>query len=99
VGLSRALELCWLGDVIDAAEALRIGLVDRVVPHDRLAAESDGLAVRLAAAPRTSVRLAKRTLRAALHRSLDQCLAAESEAQEQCWESADATEGLAAKNR
>ena len=35
VGLARAYEICWLGDMIDAQEALRIGLVNRVFPHQR----------------------------------------------------------------
>jgi 2-(1,2-epoxy-1,2-dihydrophenyl)acetyl-CoA isomerase len=96
IGLSRALEMCWLGDMIDAAEALRIGLVSRVVPHDRLAGEVQGFAARVAAAPQASVRLVKRTLTASFERTLEQCLDAEEEAQAACWESADAAEGLRA---
>ena len=96
VGLPKALELCWTGDMIDAAEALRIGLVNRVVPHDDLAADVEAFAAKLAAAPRTSVRLAKRSLRAAGERSLAECIDAEAEAQRECWESADSAEGLRA---
>jgi 2-(1,2-epoxy-1,2-dihydrophenyl)acetyl-CoA isomerase len=96
IGLGKALELCWTGESIDAAEALRIGLVERVVPDDRLAEEVATLAARLAAAPATSVRLIKRSLRASLDRTLEQCLAAEGEAQAACWASADVKEGLAA---
>ena len=40
VGVARAKELCWLGDVVNADEALRIGLVQRVVGHDRLLDEA-----------------------------------------------------------
>src|SRR5436309_772914 len=65
VGLARALELCWTGELISAAEALRIGLVERVVPHDELSAAARALADRLAASPAASVRLMKRTLGAA----------------------------------
>jgi 2-(1,2-epoxy-1,2-dihydrophenyl)acetyl-CoA isomerase len=54
------------------------------------------LAARLAAAPRASVRLAKRSLGAAFQRTLAQCLDAETEAQAACWASADAAEGLKA---
>ena len=50
----------------------------------------------LARAPQASVRLAKRTLRAALARTLDACLDAEDEAQRVCWESPDLHEGLTA---
>lgn len=96
VGLSRALELCWLGDLIDAAEALRIGLVNRVVPHAALDEEVGRLAARLAAAPQTSVRLIKRTLTAAPHRSLGECLEAEVEAVATCWETEDVAEGVRA---
>ncbi|MEK7330952.1 MAG: enoyl-CoA hydratase-related protein, partial [Candidatus Eisenbacteria bacterium] len=93
VGTAGALELCWLGDMIDAAEALRIGLVNRVVPHERLAEETKALAARLAAAPQVSVRTAKRTLRASAHRTLEECLAAEGEAQADCWASEDSAAG------
>jgi 2-(1,2-epoxy-1,2-dihydrophenyl)acetyl-CoA isomerase len=96
VGLPKALELCWLGRMIDAAEALRIGLVERVVPHERFAEEVRSVAVQLASAPRISVRLAKQTLRAGLHSSLEECLAREHEAQEACWSSPDVAEGLRA---
>ena len=48
VGQKRTRELLLTGDLIDAAEAERIGLVNRVVPTDRLAAEVDALADRLA---------------------------------------------------
>ena len=51
VGLAKARELCWLGDVIDAQEALRLGLVNRVVPHEQFTAEIATLAQRLTAAP------------------------------------------------
>src|SRR5207342_2338964 len=44
VGKGRALELLLTGAIIDAAEALRIGLVSRVVPADRLLAEAESLA-------------------------------------------------------
>jgi len=96
VGPARALELCWTGEQISAAEALRIGLVDRVVPHDGLPGAARGLGERLAAAPAASVRFAKRTLGASLHRTLEECLDAEAEAQAGCWESPDAAEGLRA---
>ncbi len=51
VGQKKTRELLLTGDLIDAAEAERIGLVNRVVPADRLAAEVDALADRLARTP------------------------------------------------
>ncbi len=96
VGAARALELCWLGDVIDAAEALRIGLVNRVIPAAEFAREVSAYAARLAAAPATSVREIKRTIRASEQRTLAACLDGETAAQELCWASPDIAEGLRA---
>lgn len=96
VGLAKALELCWLGDLIDAHEALRIGLVNRVVPHEKFGDEVAALATRLASAPQTSVRLAKRTLRSSLSSTLEESMAAEVAAQEACWNSPDSAEGIVA---
>lgn len=96
VGDAKARELCWLGDPVDAAEALRIGLVSRVVPDDRLMDETRALARRLASAPAASVRLTRQSIAASRHRSLDACLAAEARAQMECWETTDVDEGLTA---
>ena len=95
-GVATALDLCWTGDLIGADEALRLGLVQRVHPAREFVKRWREYAARLAAAPATSVRAAKRTLRAAGGRTLEDCLDAESRAQEACWASADSTEGLAA---
>ncbi len=95
-GLAEALLLCWTGDVIDAAEALRVGLVERIAGHDRVLDEAQALARRLAAAPRASVRAVKRSLRASDQRTLAECLDAERDAQAACWASADVAEGLRA---
>ncbi|OYU92545.1 MAG: enoyl-CoA hydratase, partial [Burkholderiales bacterium PBB5] len=65
VGLEKAAELLFTGDVIDATEALRIGLVGRVVPHDARRDEARALAGRIAANPP----LAVRALKAGLNRS------------------------------
>jgi len=96
VGLARALEMCWLGDVVDAAAALRIGLVNHVWPQASFADEVRRFADRLAAAPRTSVRHIKQSLRAAFDRTLNQCLDAELQSQAACWQSEDVVEGLGA---
>lgn len=96
VGLSKALELCWTGDVIDAVEALRIGLVNRVIAHEQFDTEVNAFAARLATAPQASVRGAKQSLRASAAWTLDECLDAESAGQRACWASADSGEGLRA---
>jgi 2-(1,2-epoxy-1,2-dihydrophenyl)acetyl-CoA isomerase len=96
VGLGEALLMAWTGDLIDAREALRIGLVERLAAPDRALDDALALARRLAVAPRASVHAAKRTLRASAHRTLEECLAAESAAQAACWASPDVAEGLRA---
>ncbi|MFM7232789.1 MAG: enoyl-CoA hydratase/isomerase family protein [bacterium] len=95
-GTAAALDLCWTGDLVSADDALRLGLVQRVFPAAEFEAGWREYAARLAAAPATSVRATKRTLRASLERTLDQCLTAESAAQAACWASADSAEGLRA---
>jgi len=62
VGLQRACELSFTGDTIDAAEADRIGLVSRVVPHDELMDSARDLARRIAKNPPLAVSLAKTQL-------------------------------------
>lgn len=66
VGREKASELLFTGEIIDADEAARIGLVTRVVPHETLMAEALGLARRIAANPPLAVRRLKAGLREAL---------------------------------
>ncbi|MAE95953.1 MAG: crotonase [Deltaproteobacteria bacterium] len=66
VGREKAAELLFTGDLIDAEEALRIGLVGRVVPHEALLDEALGLAERIAGNPPLAVRRIKAGLREAL---------------------------------
>lgn len=62
VGTAKALELFWTGDFIDAHEALRIGMVNRVVEDDALEAETMTLARKIAKAPIQTVRMIKRAV-------------------------------------
>jgi enoyl-CoA hydratase/carnithine racemase len=62
VGTAKAMELLLTGDRVDATEALRIGLVNRVVPDNELASYVQGFARRLAAGPPVATRLIKRTV-------------------------------------
>jgi enoyl-CoA hydratase/carnithine racemase len=71
VGPSRAAELLFTGDVIDAKEAERIGLVSRVVPHDALLPAARELAGRIAANPPLALRYMKEGLRRARTGDLD----------------------------
>jgi enoyl-CoA hydratase len=66
VGREKAAELLFTGTVIDAAEALRIGLVSRVVPHAELLATALALAEKIAANPPLAVARLKAGLREAL---------------------------------
>jgi enoyl-CoA hydratase/carnithine racemase len=96
VGPARAAELFFLAEIVDAREAERIGLVNRVVPHERLMEEARSWADRLARKPALSLRLAKQAIQQSLASDLEQMLAYELEAQRACFESADALEGTAA---
>lgn len=63
VGPAKAAELLFTGDIIDAAEALRIGLVTKVVPFADLLTEANALAARIAANPPLALRYMKEGLR------------------------------------
>ena len=96
VGPARAAELFFLAEMLDAKEAERIGLFNRVVPHDDLATETRAMADILAAKPALSLRLAKEALRRTVDATLDEMLDYEVYAQRECFESADALEGTRA---
>ncbi|HXW82797.1 MAG TPA: enoyl-CoA hydratase-related protein [Candidatus Binataceae bacterium] len=66
VGRERAAELLFTGDIIDAAQALQIGLVSRVVPHDQLLPAAKALAEKIASNPPVAIRKLKQGLRQAL---------------------------------
>ena len=94
VGPARAAEMFYTGEMISAAEAERIGVVNRVVPHDRLAEEARALAARLAAAPPLAVRAVKQTLFGTRREELVRALGAEIRQQVECFLSEDCAEGL-----
>jgi 2-(1,2-epoxy-1,2-dihydrophenyl)acetyl-CoA isomerase len=62
VGTAKALELLWTGEFVDAAEALRIGLVNAVLPDDQLMQHTYAFAKKLAAQPALTLRLMKRAV-------------------------------------
>ena len=96
VGLGKAMELCFTGDKIDAAEALRIGLVNRVVPADDLVTEVNALAGRIAALPARGIALTKRLLNQSFENDLGAQLEAEAFAQETAALTEDHYEGVVA---
>ena len=91
-----ACELFFLGDTIDAQEALRLGLINRVVPPEELEAETGKLAKRLRDGPAVSLAAAKHAVYASEHDSLERMLEYEVEAQMRCFESHDGREGVRA---
>lgn len=96
VGLRKAMELALLSETFDAAEALRLSLVNKVVPAAALTAETEALLTRLAAGPTFAFGQIKRLLRDALGRDLVAQLDAESVAFHACAASADFSEGIGA---
>jgi len=96
VGIARAKELVLTGRMVDAAEALDVGLVSRVVPADDLGDAVSGLAAELAAGAPLAQRFAKEAVNAAFEMSFGEALAFESRAQAICLSSEDAMEGIGA---
>jgi 2-(1,2-epoxy-1,2-dihydrophenyl)acetyl-CoA isomerase len=74
VGTSKALELIWSGDPVDAAEALRLGLANRVMPADSLMTETIAFARRLAQSPPIALRLIRRGVYQCARMDLDASL-------------------------
>ena len=96
VGLAKAKELCFTADVVEAAEALQIGLINRVVPGGELAAETLALARRIAQGPPRVHAMTKSLLNRSLALDLETSLAWEALVQGLMIESEDHREGLAA---
>ncbi|WP_298470953.1 crotonase/enoyl-CoA hydratase family protein [uncultured Erythrobacter sp.] len=96
IGQSRAAELFYTGDVIDAATAQDWGLVSRVVPHDDLLAEAQTLASKIAAMPPHGLRQAKNLLRQGQQVSYDTALEMAANTQAMMHMTQDHAEGVAA---
>jgi enoyl-CoA hydratase/carnithine racemase len=96
VGTARACELIWTGDVIDAHEALRLGIVSAVYPPEELMPATYALARKLADGPPIAIRLAKRAIYHNLEADLRKALEFETYAQNICFETEDAREGIRA---
>jgi 2-(1,2-epoxy-1,2-dihydrophenyl)acetyl-CoA isomerase len=96
VGLARAKELIFTADIIAAAEAARIGLVNRVVPSGELAATTRALAARIAEGPPEALAMAKHMVNRAASTDLAAALDVEAFSQAIASTSAEHREGLAA---
>jgi 2-(1,2-epoxy-1,2-dihydrophenyl)acetyl-CoA isomerase len=96
VGPAKALELMWTTDSVDAATALALGIVNRVVVPDQLMAETRALAVRLASAAPLALALAKRAVSRGLEIGLPEALDYEASLQGIAGRSSDYAEGVRA---
>jgi 2-(1,2-epoxy-1,2-dihydrophenyl)acetyl-CoA isomerase len=96
IGAPKAKELMFLGDVIDAAEAHRLGLINRVVPQDQFEAEVRRWAARIAAGPLTSFRYMKANINLATHTDFRTLLDREAETHLRCGQTDDHKEGVRA---
>jgi 2-(1,2-epoxy-1,2-dihydrophenyl)acetyl-CoA isomerase len=96
VGLEKALELCFTGEVINAQEAERIRLVSRVVPAEELMTRAKELAQKIAANPPISVDLAKKVMWEKIRNQLREHLIFESYAQGLCRTTQDQKEAVKA---
>jgi 2-(1,2-epoxy-1,2-dihydrophenyl)acetyl-CoA isomerase len=96
VGPSKAAELFYTGDMIDAKTALRLGIVNHVVPAAQLEAEVKTLAQKIAQGPPLPIRAVKKTLFASEKKKLEEALEQEVQEQVRCYLSEDCNEGIRA---
>lgn len=96
LGLSKAKELVFFGDDLPAADALKLGLVNKVVPAAELESAAREWAERLAQGPTFAIGMSKRLLNRSLESSLETCLEEEAMAQSMVTQSEDTKEGMRA---
>ena len=96
IGAARAKELIFTGKMIDAQEAERIGLVNKVVPLEKLREEARALAVEILKNGQVAIRLVKSAINAGLDTTLEKGLAYEAETQGLAFSTDDKNEGLTA---
>ena len=94
VGLRQALEIAMLGESFGTDEALRLGLINRVLPAAELESAAQAFAQRLAGGPTLAYGHMRRLLRAGLDHDLATQLQAEAQAFDACAHSADLREGI-----
>jgi len=96
VGVSKAKQLVFTGELIDAKTALEIGLVDKVVPPDQLMEETKKIAGTIASKPRIALALAKSAINRGLDMVLQDGLSYEIECFAECFATKDQKEGMRA---
>ena len=96
VGTAKACELIWSGRMIDATEALELGIVSQLTEPDDLMPTTLELAKSLAAGPPNAIRLSKRAIYKSMESDLREALEFETFAQNVCAATKDAREGISA---
>ena len=96
VGLGKAMEMSMLGNAVEAEEAYRIGLINKVVTDNALLDEAGALAEHLAAMPTQALGRIKQSLHASFEIDLETALEKEAEGQTFCGRTEDHKEGVAA---
>lgn len=96
VGLTRATEMLMLGELIEAPEAHRLGMITRVVPQDSLDDEVGRFVKKILNGPTLAIKMTKKALTRSLDKDLSTELDFECYAQTLCIQSADAREGFEA---
>lgn len=96
VGLRHTLEIAMLGESLSAEDALRLGLINRLLPKEELAAAVQTFAERIAAGPTRAYGHMRRLMRSSLDRDLPAQLTAEAQAFDACAHTADIREGIEA---
>ncbi len=96
IGLGRAMEMSMLGEALEAEEAHRVGLVNKLVPDDKLEEEAAEFAGRLAGLPTMAMGRIKQTLYKSFESDLTATLESEAAGQSLCGYTQDHKEGVAA---
>lgn len=96
LGLGRTKELVFTGEMIDSQEAYRMGLVERVVPHESVMDEARALAHKIAKRGPRAVRMAKTAINAGSEMDLQKALLLEKTLVSLCFDSQDRIEGMTA---
>jgi enoyl-CoA hydratase len=96
VGKYRAMEMVLVGEYVDAAEAQRLGLVNKVVPVELLLEEAKAIAGKIAAKPPLAVKFVKESINKALNTTLDEGLEFERKSFYLLFSSEDRKEGMKA---
>ncbi|OPY73532.1 MAG: putative enoyl-CoA hydratase echA8 [Syntrophorhabdus sp. PtaU1.Bin058] len=94
IGVAKAKEMIFTGDNINAAEAYRVGLVNKVVPKDKLMEEAKALAKKLASKPKAAFALIKRCIDDGLNMDLASGLTMEMDSFSIAFTSEDGREGI-----